>query len=79
MGNLSTSEGQINIRENRSGKNGQGNRKHWAQNTQTKTKKQKNKQKTTTATQKTKTMSNTNPTKFLKWGQVSRNDRVVGM
>jgi hypothetical protein len=41
MGNLSTSEGQINIRENRSGKNGQGNRKHWAQNTQTKTKKQK--------------------------------------
>ena len=42
-------------------------------------KKTKNKQKTTTATQKTKTMSNTNPTKFLKWGQVSRNDRVVGM
>ena len=33
--------GAKNIRENRSGKNGQGNRKHWAQNTQTKTKKQK--------------------------------------
>ena len=80
MGNISTSEGHINDSENRSGNQEwtiKRNEKHWAHNTLDED--QNKKQQKINNTAENYNEEQHGPIKILKWGQVSGNDRVVGM